>query len=135
MEVPMPVKNPDLLPLFEELKALAAPYAERFAARRDEPGYYDLWSEKEVVIEGRPRKEVFFAALIVQKSYVGFYFMPVYADSDLTALFGPELLATLKGKSCFHIRRLTPEIAAQMREALRAGYDLYVARGWVRDPA
>jgi hypothetical protein len=131
----MPVKNPDLLPLFEELKALVAPYAEHFVARRDEPGYYDLWSAKDVVIEGRPRKEVFFAALIVQKSYVGFYFMPVYADGDLSALFGPELLATLKGKSCFHIKRWTPEIADQMRTALRAGYELYSARGWVQGSA
>jgi hypothetical protein len=126
----MPVKNPDLLPLFEELKALVAPYADHFVVRRDEPGSYDLWSEKDIVVEGRPRKDVFFAGLIVQKSYVGFYFMPVYADTELTAMFGPELLATLKGKSCFHIRRLTPEIAAQVRTALHAGYELYVARGW-----
>ena len=127
----MPVKNPDLLPLFEELKALVAPYSDHFVVRRDEPGYYDLWSEKDVVIEGRSREEVFFGALIVQKSYVGFYFMPVYADTELTAVFGPELLASLKGKSCFHIRRLTPELEEQVRAALRAGYELYVARGWV----
>jgi hypothetical protein len=132
----MTVKNPDLVPLFEQIKRLLTPYAAHFTSRRDEPGYYDLWSEKDLVIEGRRRTEVFFAGLIVQKSYVGFYFMPVYADPGLadaerSDVFGPELLATLKGKSCFHIKRLTSGLEAQIEAALRAGYDLYVARGWV----
>jgi hypothetical protein len=127
----MPVKNPDPLPLFDEMKRLVAPYAQHFTVRRDEPGYYDLWSEKDVVIAGRAKKEVFFAGLIVQKAYVGFYFMPVYADADLASLFGPELLATLRGKSCFHLKRLTPALEQQVEAALRAGFELYVVRGWV----
>jgi hypothetical protein len=127
----MTVKNEKLLPLFAEVRQLLQPYAETFAARRDEPGYYDLWSEKDVVIVGRPKKEVSFAGLIMQKSHVGFFFMPVYADGDLRAVFGPELLATLKGKSCFRLKRLTPELAEQIRAALRAGFELYEERGWV----
>jgi hypothetical protein len=127
----MPVKNADLLPLFDEMKRLLAPYAEHLTVRRDEPGYYDLWCEKDVVIAGRAKKEVFFAGLIVQKAYVGFHFMPVYADDDLGSVFGPELLAALKGKSCFYIKHLTPALREQVEAALRTGFDLYVARGWV----
>jgi hypothetical protein len=83
------------------------------------------------VIDGRKRKEVFFAGLIIQKTYVGFYFMPVYADGDLQAVFRPELLATLKGKSCFYIKRLMPELAEQIAAALAASYRLYEERSWV----
>ncbi len=127
----MTVKNEKLLPLFTEVRQLMERYAESFVVRRDEPGYYDLWSEQDLVIDGRKRKEVFFAGLIIQKSHVGFYFMPVYAAGDLQAVFGPELLATLKGKSCFHLKHLTPELVEQIRAALRAGFELYVERGWV----
>ena len=127
----MTVKNETLLPLFEELRALLEPYAEHLTVRRDEPGYYDLWSERPVEIDGRRRNEVVVAGLIIQKSYVGFYFMPVYADGDLTSVFAPELLAALKGKSCFHLKRLTPELAADVSAALAAGYALYEERGWV----
>lgn len=127
----MTVKNETLLPLFAEAKAVLAPYAEHLTARRDEPGYYDLWSEKDVVVAGRARKEVFFAGLIVQKSYVGFYFMPLYADETLTSVFGPALPATLKGKSCFHLTTLTPDLKDQIAAALAAGYRLYEERGWV----
>lgn len=127
----MNVKNEGLLPLFAEVKQLLTPYATRLQVRKDEPGYYDLWSEKEIVVDGRRRREIFFAGAIIQKSYVGFYFMPLYADDDLAHVFGRELLATLKGKSCFHLKRMTPEIRAQIEAALAAGWRLYEERDWV----
>ena len=86
------VSNETLLPLFAEVWQCLEPYRETFSARRDEPVCVDLRSEKHVVIAGRKKKEVFFAALIVQKSRVGFHSVPVYADGDLPAMFGPELL-------------------------------------------
>lgn len=75
--------------------------------------------------------EVFFAGLIVQKRCVGFSFMPVYTGGDLTAVFGDSLLRLKKGKSCFHIKELTPVLEDQVRAALAAGYRLYEERGWV----
>jgi hypothetical protein len=97
----------------------------------DDASHYDLWSIKDLVIEGRKRKEVYFAGLIIQKGYVGFYFMPVYGDTDLKPVFASELLKLLKGKSCFHVKKLTPELLDQVRSALRIGYEAYQARGWV----
>jgi hypothetical protein len=69
--------------------------------------------------------------LIIQKGYVGFYFMLVYAETDLKLVFAPKLLKLLKGKSCFHIKKLTPELLDQIRSALQVGYAAYQARGWV----
>jgi hypothetical protein len=127
----MTVKNPDLLPLFAQVRQLLTPYEGPLTPRRDEPGYYDLWSERDIVVDGRRKKGVFFAGLIVQKSYVGFYFMPVYADREVALLFGPELLRALKGKSCFHLNQLTAQTRVQIAEALRHGFELYEERGWV----
>lgn len=93
--------------------------------------YYDLWSFKDLVIEGRKRKEVFFAGSIIQKGYVGFYFMPVYAEPQVKGLFKPELLKLLKGKSCFYVKRLDDELTAQIRQALADGIEIYKRRGWV----
>jgi len=127
----MPVKNPDLLPLFDDAKRLLEPYADRLSPRKDEPGSYDLWSNKTVEIDGRTHKGIFFAGLIVQKSYVGFYYMPIYTDTEASDFFGPELLKLLKGKSCFYLKTMTPEIKRQMIQALSKGFALYEARGWV----
>jgi hypothetical protein len=92
---------------------------------------YQLWSTKPVERDGRKYEETYFAGVIAQKGYVGFYYMPVYAEPELRELFAPELLALLKGKSCFHVRRLDGELRAQVRRALDAGFALYRERGWV----
>jgi hypothetical protein len=124
----------DLPDIFVRLRDVLSQYSPPFAARtgtvagKDD---YHLWSEKDVVVAGRPRKEVFFAGLIVQKGYVGLYYMPVYAEPERRELFAPELLELLKGKSCFHVRRLDDELLLQVEEALRQGFELYRERGWV----
>jgi len=120
--------------IFDRLAAALGRYAPPLAARsggvknkRD----LQLWSEKHVEIEGRKRKEVYFAGLIAQKGYVGFYFMPVYTHAEAKALFEPELLSLLKGKSCFHVKRLDARLEVQIEDALATGFDLYRQRGWV----
>ena len=57
--------------------------------------------------------------------------MPVYADGDPRTVSGPELLATLKGTSCFHLKHLAPKLVEQVAAAPAAGYRLYEERGWV----
>jgi len=121
----------ELQPIFDQLKPLIARYCPPLQPKNDTDRYYDAWSIKDLVIADRKRKEVFFAGLIIQKSYVGFYFMPVYTDPESTRFFEPELLRLLKGKSCFHIKKLTPDLLTQVEEALDRGFKLYQERGWV----
>ena len=59
--------------------------------------------------------------------------MPVYTDEELIKVFKPELLKLKKGLSCFHIKKLDQTIEKQIADALKLGFELYVARGWV-DP-
>lgn len=121
----------DLIQIFSSLKNLLAKYSPPLVAKVDAEQRYDLWSEKDLIIEGRKRREVFFASLIIQKNYVGFYFMPVYTAPEMKALFPAELRKLLKGKSCFHIRQLDDTLQEQVRHVLQVGFDLYKSRGWV----
>lgn len=117
--------------IFDQVKTLIKKYEPPFIARSDFDSRYELWSEKDVEIAGRKRKEVYFAGLIIQSNYVGFYYMPVYAETTLKDVFGFELLATLKGKSCFHIKKLDEKLLSQIKKSLAAGFKLYKKRGWV----
>ena len=123
----------DLLPIYEELCSLISHYSPPFVPREvkaDKPQYH-LWSIQDVVIAGRKKKEVYFAGAIVQKGYVGFYYMPVYAKPGIKKVFPPEILKLLKGMSCFHIQALTPQLKKHLRAALQVGFQLYQERGWV----
>jgi len=119
--------------IFNRLKTLVSKYSPPFTVKQNTERNYDLWSIKDLVIEGRKRKEVYFASVIIQKSYVGFYFMPVYTDEELIKVFKPELLKLKKGLSCFHIKKLDQTLEEQIADALKIGYELYLTRGWV-DP-
>ena len=121
----------DLPAIFTQLRELLKAYQPPLVSKSDDASHYDLWSVKNLVIEGRKRKEIFFAGLIIQKNFVGFYFMPVYVDTQIKDIFAPELLKLFKGKSCFHIKKLDDQLLEQIEKALRAGFELYQQRGWV----
>jgi hypothetical protein len=127
----MKFMNDDLLGIFHRLKELMMKYESPLIAKIDNEGRYDLWSIKDVVINNRKKKEVYFAGLMIQKDYVGFYYMPIYSDVDIKGVFGQELLKRLKGKSCFHIKKLDEVLVKQIIEALEIGYSLYKDRGWI----
>lgn len=122
----------ELVSIYNTLKPLLQIYQKKgLIAKIDLDSRFDLWSVKsDIVAFGKPRKEVAFAGLIIQSSYVGFYFMPIYSDPEQSGIFGKELLATLKGKSCFHIKKLTPLLVGQVKDALAKGYKIYKEKGW-----
>lgn len=120
----------DLGLIFSSIKDLLRVYSPPLMPKKDEETCYDLWSLKDIIIEGRKRKEVYFAGLVLYKRYVGFYYMPVYAEPEMKAVFAPELLALLKGKSCFHIKKLDEQRTEQIRQALETGFKVYQERGW-----
>jgi len=95
---------------------------------------FHLTIPKAVVVPGayggKP-VEIDVASLIRQKDYVGFYFMPVNMQPALKKKLAPALVATLKGKTCFHIKKLTPDLFENVEAALNAGVQLYKDRGWL----
>jgi len=117
--------------VFDQIKKLIKKYEPPFHARSDFDSRYELWSEKEIKIGERKKKGVCFAGLVIQSHYVGFYYMPVYTNTAVKKLLKRELLSSLKGKSCFHIKKLDKAMIAQIRGALKIGYDMYKAKGWV----
>jgi hypothetical protein len=120
-----------LVEIFQRLKQILKEYEDPLKPKFDLDSKYDLWSFKDLEVAGRKRKEVSFASLIIQSKYVGFYYMPIYTDTTLQDVFEPELLSTLKGKSCFHIKNLDDQLEEQIRKALKIGYELYKERGWI----
>ena len=121
----------DLIKIYNRLKKILKKFENPLVAKFDLDSKYDLWSIKDIIIAGKKRKEVFFASIIIQSKYVGFYYMPIYIDTSLEKVFKPELLRLLRGKSCFHIKSLNETLERQINEALNLGYALYKKRDWI----
>nr|WP_068892397.1 hypothetical protein [Pedobacter panaciterrae] len=121
----------DFVEIFQTIRASLQPYATvGFSNRVNSETSFDLWSDLNVVIEGRKRHEVFFASVTIEKEHVGLHYMPLYTDADLKKVFGADLLK-LKGESCFHIKKLDDVLMLQIEEALAAGFKFYKEKGWV----
>jgi hypothetical protein len=123
----------DFIEIFQTIRAVLQPYTlQGFSNRINSETTFDLWSDIDVVIDGRKRNEVYFGAVMILKGHVGFYFMPVYAEPEkMKEVFDPGLLKLLKGKSCFHIKKLDDSLLASIESALAEGFRLYKEKGWV----
>ncbi|MHA1308884.1 MAG: DUF1801 domain-containing protein [Candidatus Heimdallarchaeota archaeon] len=120
-----------LVAIYNKLKPVLQQYENPFIPVFNLDSKYDLWSFKDIEVNGKKRKELFFASLIIQSNYVGFYYMPIYVEKNLKELLDPELLKLLKGKSCFHIKKLDDNLEAQIEKALAIGFELYKEKGWI----
>ena len=124
--------QPQLIPIFEEIKKMLAPYEKgTMKLFGGSDGKVALVSKKPVEILGRKKDELWFASALVQKGYVGFYYMPAYGDPSIKKLIKPELLKCLKGKACFYIKKSDKEIFSQIKEVLAIGYKEWHQRGWI----
>ncbi|MCW3087659.1 MAG: hypothetical protein JWQ78_1045 [Sediminibacterium sp.] len=119
--------QPELVEVFEAIKKMILPYEGKSGLKlhAGTGGQLNLVSHKPVVIAGRQREELWFVSALVQKGYVGFYYMPINMNDDMRKQFSPEFMKCLKSKACFHIKNTDPVIMADIKKAIKVGYDAY----------
>jgi len=123
--------------LYQSVHQLMLGYAPPFMTRsgmiRGKPDFH-LLTPKPVVIPGsyggKPTNPAL-ASVILQKGYVGFYFMPVYVDPALKTKLSPALVKLLKGKSCFYLKRAEESLLKDIDAALKLGVECFKKRGWL----
>lgn len=122
----------DLIEIFQTIRAAMQPYETLgFNSRINSDVEYDLWSDKNVVLLGKERNEIYFAGLKIMTSSVTLHFMLIYTNPELKELLHPDLLKLLKGKSCFHFKKLDETMMEHIAQALDIGYKAYKKNEWV----
>jgi hypothetical protein len=125
--------QPEMVKIFNAIKKMLEPYHKKGALilHGGTGGQLNVVSHKAVEIAGRKRNEVWFISALVQKGYVGFYYMPIYMNDPMKKLFSPAFIKCLKGKACFHIKKNDPEIMQEIEKAIKIGFEAYDKFGWV----
>lgn len=122
----------DLIEIFQTIRAAMQPYETLgFNTRVNSDTDYDLWSEKNVVLMGKNRSEIYFAGLKIMKSSVTLHFMLIYTNPELKEFLHTDLLKLLKGKSCFHFKKIDDTMLAHVVNAFEIGYKFYKKNEWV----
>lgn len=72
----------------------------------------------------------YFASVVPKPKDVRLYFFPIYTHADQFQL-SADLQKALKGKSCFHIKKLSPELEEEIGAMIEHGKKLYLADGLI----
>ena len=104
--------NDDFPIVFERLKNILKPYAEKLTVKADTLDTYYIdgpYSEKW-------EKQLFFGSAQIKKNYVSFYLMPVYMYPELLNDVSSELKKRMQGKSCFNFKKVEPELFNELAQ-------------------
>lgn len=73
----------------------------------------------------------FFAGLNQKPKDVRLYYFPIYTHADAFGEISEPLRKALKGKSCFHIKKLDEALEKEIREMADKGLRIYQKEGLV----
>ena len=103
---------------FAALRAILEPHAKRLTVTVDEPGHFELASSTMTDRVGRP---LFCAAVQINKNYVSYHLMPVYANTALRNSLSPALRKRMQGKSCFNFTTVEPDQLEELAAVTKKG--------------
>lgn len=107
--------------LIGSLKASVPP----LKVRTNKAENFEVAGTKEVM-QGKQKVDGFYFASVVPKPKdIRLYFFPIYTHVDAFQDLSPELRKCLKGKSCFHIKKISPEMDVEIRKMIEKGVKLY----------
>ncbi len=117
----------NLSAVYQELKAIMQPYAERLDTKLD--------SDSELYVDTRHiqknNKPLFFSAVQIKKNYVTYYLMPVYVDPGLLDGVSDKLKKRMQGKSCFNFTDIDQALFDELAQLTEAGFASYKEQGFV----
>ncbi len=116
---------------FDRIKFMFQKYVPPLSVMMDSKERYDLYSHKEVELNGRRYKEIYFGSVILKPKYTGFYFMPMYIFPELLNEVPDALKKLQTGKSCFHIKKYDKEIFDSITLLMKSGFEMYKKHKYV----
>ena len=117
--------------IFDRLRKVLARAKAGLEVRQDTDDTYELYGKKSAEVFGKRVDGVYFAAVVIKKNSVNFYFFPIYTHREEFDDLPDELGRCLKGKSCFHFKKDDDVLFDQVAQAVKKGKTVYKAAGWI----
>jgi hypothetical protein len=124
------IMTKDINEMWLILKSLLKNHENVFNIVSDSEEKFEVIGTK-AVMQGKQKVEGhYFATLIPKPKDLRFYFFPAYTHADeIKALMNETLTKFLKGKSCFHIKKVDDAVIENLKVIIDKGVDLYQKDG------
>jgi hypothetical protein len=120
----------DVSEIQEALKGILKAHVPALRIRKNEPSILEMYGTKEVM-QGKQKVDgYYFASVIPKAKDCRLYYFPIYTHKDEFSL-SKELQKALKGKSCFHIKKMSAEIEKEIGEMVKKGVEIYDEDGLI----
>ena len=121
----------DLSEIRETLQNMLTRHTPPLRVRRQSAENFEVAGTKETM-QGKQKVDGYYFASVMPKSKdVRFYYFPIYTHADQFAGISEELRKCLKGKSCFHIKKLSPGLESEITKKIKKGVAIYLADGLI----
>ncbi len=116
--------------ILAELKVILSSFSKNMRVTKDSEKGYELYCTKTVTVWNKVVEGMYFAAAMLRGGFVGLYFFPIYTHPKEFTDLPENLRKCLKGKSCFHIKKLDSGLSRSIKAALKKGLSIYKKAGW-----
>ncbi|MBT29680.1 MAG: hypothetical protein CMO01_08450 [Thalassobius sp.] len=121
----------DLTEIQNTLKGLMRAHVPPLQIRKDNENVFELAGTIEAM-QGKQKVDgYYFGSVVPKPKDIRLYFFPIYTHVTHFSSMSDALKKFLKGKSCFHIKKLSPELEEEIAQMISLGVELYKNDGLI----
>jgi len=92
---------------------------------KDDENVFEVTGTK-ATIQGKKKVQGYYFGSVVPKPLdIRVYYFPIYTHAKKFHWISNELRKCLKGKSCFHFKKLNPGLENEIEKMIKVGRELY----------
>lgn len=116
----------DFKQIFDSLHSILTPYVDSLSITVDEPDNIQI--NTNFIMPNK--KNMFFGAAKIGKSYVSYHLMPVYVYPELLNDISADLKKHMQGKSCFNFKTVDKILFRELTELTKTCYIKFQKAGY-----
>jgi len=94
--------------------------------RKDTEHVFEVAGTKQAM-QGKQKVDgYYFGSVVPKPKDIRLYYFPIYTHATEFEWISDELRKCLKGKSCFHIKKLDADLHFEIEKMIKKGVDLYL---------
>lgn len=114
----------DIKQIQQKLQEILKTASPLLQVRIETESNFEVAGTKEVMQGKKKVDGIYFASVVPKPKDVRLYYFPIYTHKEEFSL-SDDLRTCLKGKSCFHIKKISPEMEKEIEKMIQKGVAVY----------
>jgi hypothetical protein len=119
------MEKTDLLLIQSTIQNLFRVYVPPLCISKENEQVFEVAGTKETMQGKKKVDGYYFGSIVPKPNDIRLYYFPIYTHVKKFSWLSDELRKCLKGKSCFHIKKLSPSLEAEIAKMIATGIELY----------